>query len=364
MAKKIFVASTGQHDGKTSMSICLMHLARRKYQRVGFIKPVGQEHLTYQGREMDKDAVLMAEVYGLADDSEWMSPVVVRRQLTREFLEGKVSQQELSHAIVHAFKHLDTVCDFLIIEGTGHGGVGSVLGLSNARVARLLDAPVLLVTGGGIGKAADLVHLNMALYEKEGAPVRAVLANKLFAEKRAQSLRYLELALGPQGVEVMPGLDYSPVLANPTLGRLSQLLGRPLSGDAVSREGIVRHIQLGAASTQRVVDLLRESTLVVLTSTRDELIVTLSTLYHMPDYREKIAGVIVTGTVAISRISQRILDDSGLPYIRLERVSGDVFYELKDYVAKIGPEDKEKINLLQEESESVLDFAKVDALAR
>ena len=41
MARKIFIAATGQNCGKTTTSLSLMHLAKKKYARVGFIKPVG-----------------------------------------------------------------------------------------------------------------------------------------------------------------------------------------------------------------------------------------------------------------------------------------------------------------------------------
>ena len=39
MAKKIFIAATDQHCGKTTTSLSLLHLARKRYRRVGFIKP-------------------------------------------------------------------------------------------------------------------------------------------------------------------------------------------------------------------------------------------------------------------------------------------------------------------------------------
>ncbi len=67
-------------------------------------------------------------------------------------------------------------------------GVGSVIGLSNAKIARMLDAPVLLVTGGGVGNVVDSVYTNLALFEKEGVRVRAILANKLIPEKRDMTL--------------------------------------------------------------------------------------------------------------------------------------------------------------------------------
>jgi len=71
----------------------------------------------------------------------------------------------------------------VVIEGTGHAGVGSIFDLSNARVANLLDAKVILVTSGGIGKPMDEIELNMALFEKECAEVIGVIINKVIVSK-------------------------------------------------------------------------------------------------------------------------------------------------------------------------------------
>ena len=39
----------------------------------------------------------------------------------------------------------------VLIEGTGHAGVGACFDMSNARVAELLEAKVVIITEGGIG---------------------------------------------------------------------------------------------------------------------------------------------------------------------------------------------------------------------
>ena len=44
----------------------------------------------------------------------------------------------------------------LVIEGTGHAGVGSCFDLSNARVAQMFGAKVVILTTGGIGRAIAL----------------------------------------------------------------------------------------------------------------------------------------------------------------------------------------------------------------
>ena len=136
----------------------------------------------------------MAKVYGLEKDLALMSPVVVHPDSTRKVIDGEISAEALRQRIVDTCLELEKKCDFLIIEGSGHVGVGSVLGLSNARIARLLNAPVLLVTGGGVGNVVDSVYANLALFQKEGVEVQAILPNKLIPDKRDMTLDYLRRA--------------------------------------------------------------------------------------------------------------------------------------------------------------------------
>ena len=50
---------------------------------------------------------------------------------------------------------LSAAHEFVVVEGTGHCGVGSVLGWNNARVAATLGVDVVLVANGGIGSTFD-----------------------------------------------------------------------------------------------------------------------------------------------------------------------------------------------------------------
>jgi uncharacterized protein len=362
MAKKVFIGATGQNCGKTTMSVSLLHLARQKYDRVGFIKPIGPKIERYGTMMVDMDAVLMAKTYGLEEDIALMNPVSIHRNFTRDFIAGHKNCHDLKQQIIEAVAELEKKYDFLIIEGAGHGGVGSVIGLSNACVARTLNAPVIIVADSGIGSTIDSVYLNLALYEKEEADVRMILVNKIRASKREQILGYLERGFPGRSLRVTGGFNYSPILANPTLSHIGRLLKLPLHGDPDGRSRIIHHIHLGAASSQRVVDALAPATLMVLTSSRDELIVTLSSLYHIPAYQEKIVGMVIAGHVPISEITQQILDDSHIPYIRVHETTADVFTTLMEDVAKITVEDREKIAWIQANAENEIDFEAIDAL--
>jgi BioD-like phosphotransacetylase family protein len=362
MCRKIFIAATGQNTGKTTISLSLIHLARQKYARVGFIKAVGPKCQEFNGCVVDKDAALMARVFGLDEDIRLMSPVVLGRGSTKRFLDGQLTTAGLEERLVGACREMERKYDFLVIEGAGHGGVGSVVGLNNARVARLCDAPVVMVSGGGIGNVIDSVLLNLPLYRAEGAPAKLLLVNRLLPEKRDESLGYLAKAFSTLGLPVAGAFDYSPVLANPTLKHVSRLLDSPLHGDPTAGSRIIYHIQLGAASSQKVIDNLAASTLLITTSSRDELIVTLSSLYHIPEYRARIAGLIIPGHAPVSAITQQILDASGIPYIRILEPTADVFSAVTGHVSKISAEDDEKIDHIRSSAERVLEFSAIDRL--
>ena len=363
MARKVFIAATGQNSGKTTTSLSLMHMARKKYKRVGFIKPLGPKPSNYNGVEADKDAIVMARVYGLESDLAQMSPFVLKPGDTRRFFDGELSGDSIRQKIMSAIEVLDAKNDFLIIEGAGHSGVGSVLGFGNAQIAREANAPVLMVSGGGLGNVVDSVHMNLALFENEQVPVRAILVNKIIPEKRDKTLHYLNQAFADIQPEVVGGFNYQPILANPTLRRVSKVLDAVLySASDAEAQRIAHHIQIGAASTQRVTELLEESSLVVVNRSRDELLVTLANLYHIPEFSEKIAGLVIPGTGQVSRITQTILDRSDIPYIRSNYSTSEVFRILSDDVSKITAEDTHKISLIQELAEMRFDFDAIDAL--
>ena len=364
MARKVFIAATSQNSGKTTTSLSLMYMARKKYERVGFIKPLGPKPDVCRGVVADKDAILMAEVFGLQKDLPLMSPVVLEAGQTQQVLDGILSGETMQRQMLDALAELDRKNDFLIIEGAGHTGVGSVIGFSNARIAALAEAPVLMITGGGVGNVVDSVYMNLALFKQEGVDVRAILANKLIAEKREKTLRYLGKAFQSESFRVLGGFNYQPILANPTLRRISRVLDLELHGDATAAGRIVHHVQIGAAATQRVAELLRENSLVIVTSSRDELLVTLANIYQFEEYRSKLVGLVIPGTAPISAITQKILDQSGIPYMRTSQTTVDVFVRISEDVSKLNAQDKEKIDLITTLADKRLDFGVLDELYR
>jgi len=53
--RPIFVAATKQHVGKTSTSLALLSGLQKRFPKVGFIKPVGQQHVTVYSQVLGKE---------------------------------------------------------------------------------------------------------------------------------------------------------------------------------------------------------------------------------------------------------------------------------------------------------------------
>ena len=142
--KNLYVAATSQHVGKTTTTLGLVANFNERGLRTGYCKPVGQQHVTINGITADKDAVLFSEVTGFEINPDLHSPVIIGRGITKDF-QDHPDHYHFEEKLLAAKKVLSEQYDIVVYEGTGHPGVGSIVNLSNARVAKILEAGVIMV---------------------------------------------------------------------------------------------------------------------------------------------------------------------------------------------------------------------------
>src|SRR5258705_3278921 len=214
--RHVYLAATGQNRGKTTVALGLLDGFQRRGLSAGFFKPVGQRTVMEDGMPADEDAVLMRAVFDLEEPLDRMSPVHIPRGFTQSYIDGHVVE-DLPARIRSAHASFAPTRDILLIEGTGHAGVGAVIGLSNAVVARLLGAPAVVVSEGGVGRPIDEIVLNAALFERHGVRVAGAIVNKVDLDAKPGLARTLERGLARHGVPLLGVLPYRPILSNPTL---------------------------------------------------------------------------------------------------------------------------------------------------
>jgi hypothetical protein len=109
-----------------------------------------------------------------------IGPVVFYTGFTRECINGEgPSPEELLSRIDDAVNKISEGKKLVLVDGVGYPAVGSVVGISNAQVARRLHCPVIIVGKHGVGDAIDSFNLNLAYFEKFSVPVIGVLFNKV-----------------------------------------------------------------------------------------------------------------------------------------------------------------------------------------
>ena len=214
--KCIYMAASSQHVGKTTCTLGLASALMREGLNVGYCKPVGQKSLEVDHLRVDKDTVLFADLLHFHMDPKLHSPVILGPGATTRYLDDPAAFH-YQDDLLYAAHHLGQLHDFVIFEGTGHPGVGSVADVSNARVARLVRAPVIMVVEGGIGSTIDMLNMNMALFREEEVPILGVIINKVLPDKMERVRHYVEKWLEPSGIPVLGIIPYEKSLAYPVM---------------------------------------------------------------------------------------------------------------------------------------------------
>lgn len=193
----VYLAGFRQHAGKTTTALGIISRLRTRMDpsRIAYLKPVGQELATLpDGSRIDKDAPLMKEFAGLPDlDLRFVSPVRLGTGFTQEYLDSKDHRQGTRDLQDEIIRCLDSLSgkDVIIAEGTGHPGVGGIVGLSNADVANLMGANVVFLSGGGIGKALDMLEVDLSYFLYKKCRVRGILFNKVIPDKISSMAHYI-----------------------------------------------------------------------------------------------------------------------------------------------------------------------------
>lgn len=172
--------------------------------RVGYMKPIGQMWVNAgeeDGRsfKVDKDVVLARNHFMLNDSSYAdMSPVIIERGKTKCFLDGNAHEfhdENMTRTIRESYDRLKRTYRGVVVERTGHCGVGSIIGWSNARCAAKLGVKVVLIANGGIGSTFDELALNRAVCNEANVEVAGVIVNRVARDKVDQTRVYLEKAM-------------------------------------------------------------------------------------------------------------------------------------------------------------------------
>jgi len=343
---RVFIAATRQNDGKTTASLGLIAALQKHFPRVGYIKPVGQRFVEIEEQKIDEDSVLMDAVYSMNCPLVDMSPIAVEPDFTRKYLQSS-NNEALVKKIQKAFDRVAWEKDFVLCEGSGHAGVGSVFDLSNAQVAKTLGCKVIIVTQGGIGKPIDEVSLNQALFEKEGVEIIGVILNKVLGEKVDYVTDFARRGLKRKGLDLLGVLPYEQTLCNPSLDLIREELKAGLLNTPPTLHSLVEDVVVGAMSAQNALKFFKRGVLLITPGDREDIILAACTSIDAQS-EEKMAGIILTGGLPPGEDVLKLIRTMPIPVLLAQADSYQVASKVHTLIVKTRPSDAEKISLIRD----------------
>lgn len=311
--RNIFVAATGQHVGKTTSTLGLVMNLYEKGFRVGYCKPVGQKFVSMDGWVADKDAVLFADFLKFSMNPNIHSPVILGPGITKQYIEDH-TQFEFENKILRAAQVLEREYELVVYEGTGHPGVGTVVDLSNAKVAKMLGCGVVMVVEGGIGNTIDRLEMGLAVFREEKVPILGVIVNKVYADKKNEIEYYLRKKFKQLGIPLLGLLPYDKSLSFPIMDAINQAV----DGKVVLNEDFLsnRVEDIVAGSLIDETEFLQHKNILLVVNYRrlDEALDKIEEIAKMNDLPESpLAGLIVTSDGKQERWYERA--DFNKPYL-------------------------------------------------
>ncbi len=340
---RVYIGATRQNDGKTITCLGLVSALKSRLGKVGYIKPVGQRYVEIDGAKIDEDAVLVKDVFELEGNISDMSPIAIPRHFTENYIDSP-DREALTGAVEASFERIREGKNIVVVEGTGHAGVGSVFDMSNGDVAALLGCKVIIISSGGVGKPIDEIMLNKAMFDAHGVEILGAIINKVDEEKYEKIKSYAGRGLERKGIELLGVMPYRPLLSSPTIEQLlDDIDGKLLSGHRGLRN-VVEKMVIGAMPPHQAIGYFTRGTLLITPGTREDLILAaLSSCLLGSSHAPCVAGLILTGGTPPQPNIMDLVEKTAIPIISVEEDTYTVASRIAKLIVKIRPGDFEKI---------------------
>ncbi|MDJ1433463.1 phosphotransacetylase family protein [Halostagnicola sp. A-GB9-2] len=245
----LLISSLEASTGKTAIALALARLAHNDSdggEAVGYMKPKGTRLESNVGKTLDEDPFLARELLEFEAEIHDMEPIVYSPTFVEQVIRGREDPDELRERVLEAYETLAADCDRLFVEGGGNLDIGGIIDLTDADIAELLDARVLLV----------------ASYESPGDVDRVITAARTFGDRLDGVLfnNVSDAAYDELDTDVVPFLDGNGIstrgilpreqtLAGVTVNELTEALGATMLAEDGS-ESYVERFTVGAMGAE------------------------------------------------------------------------------------------------------------------
>jgi len=314
--KSIYVAATSQHVGKTTSTLGLASAFVAKGVDVGYCKPVGQHFIIHNNLQVDKDVVLFADLLGFEINPALHSPVILGHGTTADFLEHP-AKYHFNTWLGNATSKIEKEHELVIFEGTGHPGVGSIVNLSNAEVAKITNSGVIMVAEGGIGSSIDMLSLCLSMFNAKKIPIIGVILNKVLPIKMDKVKYFVGKKLDEWGVPLLGMMPYDKNMSLPLIRTVADSVHGKVEYNADFMDSVVSGIVAGSLFTADEIKEKQDQLLVVGAARLDIAIADIIqiSLQHGLE-GSPFSGIVSTGLGNYKKATIQYIQKHNIPVIR------------------------------------------------
>ncbi len=327
--KHTVIASLYPDSGKTSIITGLVSRVRNS----GYIKPFG-DRLHYQDKHLwDYDAELMAAVLKSEIMPETMSIGFDHSKIRFEY-----NQDELSESLNTLIASLGDK-EQVYIEAGKDLSVGMSVHVDAISLCRSCEADLIVVLAGESDQIVDDISFIRDYVDGTGVTLKGIIVNKIHQRDRFLEMRETDIA--SLGVPILGVIPYSPLLNQPKMETVSELLSARVVAGGSGLNRRVNHVFVGAMSGDSVIRMhtFRSSDKLIITSgDRSDMI--------LAAIETNSAGIIITNNILPP---PNVIAKASSAKIPLIQVPGDTYETAKQVehmVAITRPDEIDKIELL------------------
>lgn len=336
------IAPSRQNVGLTSVSLGVVRALQHQGLKVGFVKPVAQDHgAVERSTHFARDICLI-------DSPQSLSTA----QVITRVVSGQID--ELLEDIVSLCMSAAKGADVLIVEGLHVDAGTPITARLNDDIARSLQAEIILVANASQPGAAAEARVACRQLHNEGRNVAGVIFNKATEGFDAASAQY-EL----DGVPLWGVIKYEPSLMAPRTLDVARHLDAEIliEGELATRR--VMETVIAARSVSEVVERLKPGALVISAGDRDDIMLAtaLAASNGIP-----LAGLLLTHSSApdprVLSLAQLALN-SGIPVLRTNTDSYNTAARITLVPPAVAADDHERMNAVLDTVAEQLDTTRL-----
>jgi BioD-like phosphotransacetylase family protein len=239
----ILVSSIEESTGKTAVALALASHAADAGETVGYMKPKGTRLQSAVGKTLDEDPMLAREVLDLDAEVHEMEPIVYSPTFIQEAIRGTKDLDALAESVRENFETIAADTGLVVVEGGGSYTTGGIVDLTDADVAEVLDATVLLVTDYDDASDVDDV---LAAADAFGDRLGGVLFNTVSDDEFDALTEDVVPFLEGRGITVFGALPTVKELSGVTVGDLAERIGAEVLTQDAPMDAFVERFLVGA----------------------------------------------------------------------------------------------------------------------